>query len=830
MILDTFRQDVRIGTRVLIKEKTFCILAIIVLGLGIAGVTTQFAVVNALVLRGFSFPHPEQLMNVGLIDPMANDQQNNNGLGNILSAWDYEDIRAAQHSFSQMAGYINGSTVNITYHNTPQRYTGAYVTDDFFKIIGVSPILGRDFTPEDNKPGAEKVLLLSYEAWQRDFGGEKNIVGESVRVNGKTATVIGVMPPNFKFPVAEQLWLAFYNEFPLKPRDDRSATSPAIIGRLKPGVTLDQVNAELVGIARNLAKDNPKTNAQLTSASVQPLINTFSGPQLRQTVYAMLAAVVIVLLIACVNVMNMQFGRAALRAKQLAIRGALGATRWRLMRQMLTESLLIASAGAVFGVVLALYAVHLLVRATQALPFPLPYFVVFNIDGTVLVATVAATLLATVVSGLVPAWLSVRANASDLMKEGGRGNSSRLVNVITRILVVAQIALTAALLIGATLQIKSIRNQVTLDYGYDENGIYTARMGLFEGDYPTSEARQAFFVKTLRGLRSDPAFEGAAMTGRFRMTFSGFGQFEVEGRTYVTDRDRPRGNFEFISDGYFSTVGLKILEGRDFTIEDADAKQPVAIVNASFARKWFGRESALGRRVRLFNPASPDQWRTIVAVVPDTLMQGPFNQQTDNSGFYLPLLGAPPTPQFCTIVVRPHPGQRAETLGPALSRAVAQLDSNLPLYFGGTAARMHDEALGGNRLIATLFTIFGAVAVILAAVGLYGVMSFSVSQRTQEIGIRMALGADARRILRMIMRQGAWQVVIGLGIGGGTVALLLKMLGAEGLQNFLFKVNALDPVIYCAVAGLLAVVAAASCFVPARRATRVNPIVALRAE
>lgn len=830
MIFESFRQDVRVGTRVLIKEKAFCLLAIVVLGLGICGVTTQFTIVNAVVLRGFSFPHPEQLVSVGLLDPRADDNQNNNGAGFIPSSWDYEDMRAQQHSLASMAGYINGSTVNITYENTPRRYTGAYVTDEFFKIIGVSPILGRDFTPADNKPGGEKVLILAYDTWQRDFGGDKNVVRQSVRVNGKTATIIGVMPPNFKFPVSEQLWLAFYNEFPLKPRDDRSATSPTIIGRLKPGVTLDQANAEFISIARNIARDNPKTNEHFTSAAVQPLLNAFTGPQLRQTMFAMLGAVFMVLLIACVNVMNMQFGRATLRAKELAIRGALGATRWRLLRQMLTETLLVAAAGTVLGVGLAYYAVDLVDKATKALPFPLPYYIVFSIDAKVLAVTVGATLVATIVSGLLPAWLSVRANSAELMKEGGRGNSSRLVNAITRVLVVAQIALTAALLIAATLQIKSIRNQITLDYGYDENAVYAARMGLFEGDYPTSEARQQFFVKTLRALRSNPAFESAAMTGRFRMTFSAFGRFEVDGKTYVTDRDRPQGNFEFVSDGYFATLGLKILEGRDFTIEDADTKQPVAIVNASFARKWFGRESAIGRRIRIFNPASPDQWRTIVGVVPDTLMQGPFNQRTDNSGFYVPLLGVPPTPQFCTIVVRPHPGQRADTLGPILSKAVAELDSNLPLYFGGTPARLHDEQLGGNRIIASLFTIFGAVAVVLAAVGLYGVMSFSVNQRTQEFGIRMALGADARRILRLVMRQGAWQVVIGLVLGGGAVALLLGLVGAQALQNFLFRVNALDPLIYGSVAALIVAVAAASCLVPARRATRVNPMVALRTE
>jgi putative ABC transport system permease protein len=830
MILDSFRQDVRVGLRVLFKEKTFCILAAIVLALGIGGVTTQFTVVNAFVLRGFSFPHPEELVTVGLIDPLANDNQNNNGVGNIPSSQDYEDLRAAQQSFALMSGYLNGSTINVTYKNNPQRYTGGYVTDEFFKILGVSPILGRDFTPDDNKPGAEKTTILGYEIWQRDFGGDPKIVGETVRINGRAATIIGVMPQGFKFPVAEQLWVPLYNEFPIKPRGDPSGLGPAVIGRLKPGVSVDQVSAEFVSYAKRMAKDFPKTNGQLVSASVQSMLNSFVGPQTRQIVYAMLGATLMVLLIACVNVMNMQFGRAALRAKELAIRGALGATRWRIMRQMLTESLLVAILGGILGVLLGYYAVGLLVRAVKSLPFPLPYWISFEIDGTVLAATLAVTLLATIFSGLIPAWLSARANPAEVMKEGGRGNSSRLVNVITRILVVGQIAFTAALLIAAVLQVKSIRNQTTVNYGYDEEGVYSARMGLFEGDYPTSEVRQQFFARAVRALRTNPAFEGAAMSDRFRMTFANFGQFEVDGQTYVTDRDRPRGNSEAVSDGYFSTMGLRILEGRDFTLDDSDAKQPVAIVNASFAKKWFAKESPIGRRVRTFNPAQPQPWRTIVGVVPDTLMQGPFNQQTDSAGFYVPLLGVPPAPQFVTIVVRPHQGQRADTLAPALGAAVSQLDSNLPTYFGGTPGRLHDEILGVNRITATLFTIFGVVAVVLSSVGLYGVMSFAVSQRTQEFGIRMALGANAARILRMVMTQGARQLVIGLVLGGGSVALLLRAAGGEALQNFLFRVNALDPFIYTAVAALLTMVAAASCFVPALRATRVNPMEALRTE
>jgi len=829
-MIESIWQDIRIGLRVLFKEKSFCFLAVFVLALGICGVTTQFTVINAVILRGFSFPHPEQLASVGLIDPKGTPQNNNFGAGNIPSAHDYEDLRAAQQSFSQMAAYLNGSTINVSYKNNPQRYTGGYVTEDFFKITGVAPILGRDFTAEDNKPGSEKVTILGHEIWQRDFGGSPKIVGESVRINGRAATIIGVMPPNFKFPVSEQLWVPLFNEFPPKPRGDTAGIGPAILGRLKPGVNLDQANVEFIGLAQRLAKDNPKTNNQLTSAAVQPLQKAFTGPQLRQTLVAMFGAVIVVLIIACVNVMNMQFGRAALRARELAIRGALGATRWRLVRQMLTESFLVAFFGAIVGVVMAFWSISLLISATNGLPFPLPYWINFNIDPKVLAFTLAIVFVATLLSGFIPAILSARGNTAEMMKEGGRGNSSRLVNIITRTLVVGQIALTAALLIAAVLQIKSIRNQIKLDYGYDENGVYCARMGLMEGDYPTTEARQQFFARSLRMLRANPAFESAALTGRFRMTFGGFGQYEVDGQNYVTDRDRPQGNFEFVSDGYFSAIGLKVIEGRDFTMDDADSRQPVAIVSVAFARKYFGTESPLGKRVRIFNKAQPQPWRSIVGVVPDTLMQGPFNQQTDNSGFYCPILGVPPAPQFVTVVVRPHPGQRAETLATPLAKAVAELDSNLPTYFGGTPARLHDEILGGNRIFATLFTIFGVAAFVLSAVGLYGVMSFSVNQRTQEFGIRMALGADATRIFRMVMKQGAWQLAIGLVVGTGAAALLLGVLAAAALQNILYKVKPLDPSIYFAVAGLLTAVAAASCFVPARRATRVNPMVALRTE
>src|SRR3954469_25211980 len=416
MILDSFLQDIRVGLRVLFKDKTFCFLAVLVLGLGIGGATTQFTVVNAVVLRGLSFPHPEQLVTIGLIDPKATDQNNNFGFGLIPTAQDYEDLKATQKSCSLMAGYLSGSTISVTYKNNPQRYNGGYVTEDFFKIIGVSPILGRDFSAEDNKPGAERVIILGYEIWKRDFNGDPNIVGQSVRVNSKPASIIGVMPANFKFPNFEQLWTPLYNQFPPIPRGQlvigANNAAPSVMGRLKGGVTLDQANAEFITVARQLAREYPKTNQNFTSATVKPLANSLIGLQFRQTVWAMLAAVILVLLIACVNVMNMQFGRAALRGRELAIRGALGATRWRLVRQMMTESLVVASLGAIVGVLMAFWAVDMLVRATKALSQPPAYWVVFKIDGPALAFTVGIVFLATIVSGLIPALVSSRTNAA----------------------------------------------------------------------------------------------------------------------------------------------------------------------------------------------------------------------------------------------------------------------------------------------------------------------------------------------------------------------------------------------------------------------------------
>jgi putative ABC transport system permease protein len=837
IMLETLLRDVRIGLRVLVKEKSFCALAVVVLGLGISGVTTMFSVVNGVMLRGFSFPNAERLVSVNFVDPSTASFFGVNGQ---ISAMDYDELRPGQRSFEMLAAYLNGSTVNATVNGQPQRYTGAYVTEDFLRILGVAPVLGRDFTADDNKPGAAKVAIIGYGAWQRDFGGAADIVGKAVRINGRPATVVGVMGQGFAFPTNEEIWIPLYSEFPPKPRNDPAAIGPAVLGLIKHGVSLDEANAEVTTIARRFAAAYPETNKQFNTGQVKPLLDTFTGRALRGTMWTMLAFCVGVLLISCVNVMNMQFARATLRAKELAVRSSLGASRKRLVRQMLTESLLVAGIGAAVGIVLAYGSTDWLDATVRNLENPPPSWIRFDIDGKVLAITVAATLAAAVLSGLLPAILSSRANAVEVLRDGGRGNTSRSVSLISRGLVVFQIVVTCVLLVGSLLQVRSITNQQTIDYGYDTAGIISARMGLMEGDYPTPETRRVFYERLLRHFEGDVQFEAVALTNRMRMAFSGSGPIEIEGKTYRDNRDRPNANFEQVSGGYFGVTGQKLVEGRAFTTDDIDSRQPVAIVNAAFAQKHYGNESALGRRFRTVaaNGRQFGPWRTIVGVVTTIQMVGPFNNpNVDDSGFYVPFFANPfgpiqPGPfvnQFSTIIAKPRGGLRADAMATYLRRQVAAVDSNLPLYFVGTPKSQLDGFIAQNRIIATMFTIFGAVAMLLAAVGIYGVMSFAVNQRRQEFGVRMALGAHYGRILRMVLGQGAIQLTLGLALGLGVALALARVMGSA-VQNILFGVSASDPLIYSSVTTLIAIVSLVATIVPARRATRVDPMVALRAE
>jgi putative ABC transport system permease protein len=830
-------RDIRIGVRLLVKEKSFCALAVIVLALGIASVTTMFSVVSGVMLRGFSFPNSGRLVSLNFIDPSSATFFGVNGQ---ISSKDYQELLPQQQSFERLAAYLNGSTVNVTVDGHPQRYTGAYVTEEFLRILGVVPLMGRDFTEADNAPGAGKVAIISHALWQRDFGGAADILGKGFRLNGKAATVIGVMPQGFAFPTNEELWIPLFSEFPPRERNDPASNNPAVLGLIKAGVSLDQANAEATTIARRFAAAYPDTNKQFNTGQVQPLLDAFTPRPLRGTLWTMLGFCVGVLLISCVNVMNMQFARATLRAKELAVRSSLGATRIRLIRQMLTESLLIAAIGATLGIALAYASIDWLSATVRNLENPPPSWITFDVDAPVLTFTVLSTLAAAVFSGLLPALMSSRANAADVLREGGRGNTSRRVALISRGLVVFQIVVTCVLLTGSLLQLRSITNQQTIDYGYDTAGIISARMGLMDGDYPSPESRKVFYDRLLREFEGDAQVEAAALTNRFRMVFSGNGPIELEGKTYRENRDRPNANFEQVSGSFFAVTGQRLLAGRPFTNDDLDDRQPVAIVNDAFARRHFGTDSALGRRFRTVagNGRQPGPWRTIVGVVSTIRMMGPFNVPgVDETGFYVPFFANPfgptqPGPfvgQFTTIIVKPRQGQRADAMAVPLRQRIAKVDPNLPLYFVGTPKHHQESFVAQNRIIATMFSVFGVIAIVLASVGIYGVMSFSVNQRRQEFGVRMALGAHYGRILRMVLGQGAAQVALGLVLGVG-LALTLATLAGAGIQNILFGVSARDPLTYATVIAVITAVSFLATLVPARRATRVDPMIALRAE
>ncbi len=835
-MFENLLRDVRIGVRVLLKERAFCALAILVLALGICGVTTMFAVVNGVIIRGFSFPNAARLVHVDFIDPTTGSGRS---AERHMGSADFAELAEAERSFTMIAAYSGGETVNMTFDGQARRYEGVLATPDLFRILGIDPALGRNFDAADDRPGAEKVAIISHGLWQRDFGGSANIVGRVVRLNGAPAAIVGVMPRGFAFPYREDVWIPLHSQVPVLPRNDPRDRSALALALLKPGVSIDAANAEVTSFARRFAGSYPATNKRYSAGLVLPLIEIYTPTGLKGTLLTMLGVCVGVLLIACVNVMNMQFARATLRAKELAVRSSLGATRNRLVRQMLTESVMVAAAGAALGVPLAYEATDWLWATVHSMRFGPPTWMTFDIDGRVLALTVAATAAAAVVSGLVPAWIASRADTVAVLRDESRGSTGRSVAVATGGLVVLQLVVTCVLLVGSLLQVRSIVKQQQVDFGYDTRGVLSARISLTDARYEAPDARKLFYDRLLVALRDSPDFRAAALTNRTRMVSSRTTRIEIEGKVYKQQRDRPLTNVEKVSAGFAETIGQPVAEGRAIRDDDLDSKLPVAVVNEAFAHRHFGRDSAVGRRFRTVgDDEQPGPWRTIVGVARTVRMLGVFNDPlADDSGFYMPFHGTvegpvPATPapsESATVVVRPRANVRAETAFSALRRAVEKVDRDLPLYFVGTPARHYDDALAQNRVIAGTFSTFGLVAVLMASVGLYGVMSFSVNRRRQEFGVRMALGADRRAIVAIVLRQGARRIALGLTLGFA-LAFVLATVGRNVLAGMLFNISPHDAFSYSVVFAVVAVVSLVATVVPALRAARVHPMTALRAE
>ncbi len=835
-MFENLLRDVRVGVRVLLKERGFCALAILVLALGICGVTSEFAVVNGVLIRGFSFPNARRLVHVDFIDPATGTGPYASGR---MASMDFAELAAAQRSFTMIAAYTGGETVNMTVEGKPRRYEGAFATPDFFRILGIDPVLGRNFERLDDRPGAEKVAIISHGVWQRDFGGAANIVGRLVRVNGGPATIIGVMPKGFAFPYREAVWIPLHSEFPVLPRNDPRDRTTRVLALIKPGISLDAANAEVTSFARRFAEAYAATNKRYTAGLVLPLIQLYTPGALTGAILTMFGFCVAVLLIACVNVMNMQFARATLRAKELAIRSSLGATRSRLVRQMLMESGLLATAGAVLGIPLAYAATDWAWATVHAMQYGPPTWMTFDIDPRVLAVAVGTTVAAAVVSGLVPAWMASRGDTVPVLRDQSRGTTGRGVTLAAGGLVVLQLVVTCVLLVGSLLQVRAIVEREHVDFGYDTGSVLSARIGLTDRRYEAPDARRLFYDHLLVALRNSPDFDAAAITNRDRMVWSGTTRVEIEGNIYEQQRDRPTTNWEKVSGGFAETIGQRVIQGRAIAAGDLDSKLPVAVVNEAFARRHFGRDNPVGRRFRTVgDDEQPGPWRTIVGVTRTVRMLGVYSSPlADDSGFYLPfygsvegpLLAVPVPDQFATIVARPRANGPTGVIFSALRRAVDRVDRDLPLYYVGTPAQHYDSALAQNRVVAGMFSTLGVLAVLMASAGLYGVMSFSVNRRRREFGVRMALGADPRAIVRIVLRRGVCQIASGLTLGFA-LAFALATAGRDVLAGMLFNVSAHDPFSYAVVFAVVTVVSLVAALVPALAAARVHPMTALRAE
>jgi predicted permease len=798
--------DARVNLRSLLKQPGLALVAILALTLGIGLTTVMFSIIQGAFWRGLPFDNPERIVAVAAMDTSdANDS------GGDVTQYDFAEWAKAQRSFDLFGAFYQG-TINLSEGaGQAERVEGAFITANTFDIVGARPAKGRLLQSADEAPGAPRVVLLGHDLWQRRYVGDEDIVGRTIRMNGQPATIVGVMPPGFKFPTSGEAWTALTVDTRVEHRTDAVSVIP--VGRLAPGVSIDDANAEFVGLAARTAAQFPDTSRTL-SASVKPYINRFLGPDVLPMLLTMLGAVFGVLLIACANVANLLIARTAVRTKEIAIRTALGASRSRIIRQLLGESAILAMFGALGGLVLAQTGIGLFNRAI--VDTDPPFWIDIRLDPTVLLFTVGLALIATLASGLLPALQASRADVNDVLKDETRGSSGLRVGRMSRALVVVEIALSCGLLVASGLAIKSIVKLKTTDFGFASADVFTARVGLFETDYPTPEARARFFADLQSRLSALPGIRGATIASNLPATGANRPTIVIDGVTYASREDHPPARTVLITPTFFETFGRQVVKGRVFRDADDLSAPRVAIVNESFVAKFFADTDPLGRRFRL-SDAAPDAWITVVGVAPDLYLDGLENKRPE--GFYTPL--AQDAPRFASIAVRATGSPMA--LASAVRSQVAAQDANLPIYF----VRTMEEFLAQNnwhyQVFGTLFTAFGASALFLATVGLYAVMAFSVSRRTQEIGVRLALGASGGQVMRLVLRQAMWQVAIGLVIGVALGAGLSQM-----LTIIMFGVEPWDLAVFSTVVVSLFATAMLACLIPARRALRVHPTTALR--
>ncbi len=809
----TLLSDLRFGSRMLAKTPLLSLVAVFTIGLGVGLTTHTFSTVYGTILRGLPVPGQERLSFIA---------ENNLELGisrTDMPIHDFEDLRAQQTAFEDVAAFYQG-TVNVAGdENPPERLAGAYISANALSHIGIDPIHGRTFRAGEDAPDASPMIVLGHHVWENRFGSDSEIVGKFIRVNGETTEILGVMPPGFRFPFLEDVWLTHRIDRAGLPRGEGQDLD--VFGRLREGVSLDVARAELTAIGQRLAQAFPESNEGI-GMTAYPYEEQFMPREIRAVLWVMLAATFGVLLIACANVANLLMARASIRSKEVAIRTALGASRWRVVRQLLMESLVLVVLGGGVGLVIAYVGLQPY-RAAVAGIYK-PYWIDFRMDSAVLLFSVFVTAAAGVAAGVFPALRASGIDTSEVLKDEGRGSSSLRLGRLSRFLVISEIAVSCALLVGAGFMVKSVVNLKTVDLGFETDRVISGRVGLFVTDYPDSLARDQFFASLLERAEAEPGVEAAAV-GSSLPGLGGPRYFiSVEGEEYPTDTDHPAVLATTISSGYFDVFGVRLLEGRDFYAAEARlGGDPVVIVNRSFAESHLGGSGALGRHIRLGRSDSTRPWRMVVGVVPDMHVGGNVGGIGDDrerpERIFLPR-GALDN-AFMSLAVRTQGPPIA--LAPAIRSLVAELDRNLPVYDLLPMDQAIEESTWAFVLFGSLFSIFGAAALFLACVGLYGVMAFSVAQRRVEIGVRMAMGAESKSIVGLVMARGAKQ--LGIGISAG---ILLGVLMSRSMRVILYGVEIWDPLVYLAIISTLSVTGLLACFFPARAATRADPVEALR--
>jgi putative ABC transport system permease protein len=807
-------QDLRFGVRLLVKDRWFTAIAVIALALGIGVNSTVFTFVNAVLIRGLPFDDPDRIMALGTRDARNRDRG--------LSYLEFQDWREGNRAFSGIAAF-SGQTMNVSDEGrAPERFGGPYISANAFTLIGEKPLVGRDFLPEDDRPGAPPVVLLGNGIWKNRYGSDPAVIGRTIKVNELPATIVGVMPEGFKFHINADLWVPLAHLTGLAEQK-REARNFEVFGRLADGVTIAQARAELNGVASRLAHDFPATNKDI-SPTVMTFNERYNGGQIRLMFLSLMGAVGFVLLIACANVANLLLARSANRSREISVRVSLGATRRRIVRQLLVESVLLAVIGGVLGLGLSIVGIRLFDAAVADVGKP--YWIRFTFDGRVFMFLAAICLGTGVIFGLAPALHVSKTDINEVLKEGGRSGSGLRARRWTSALIVVELALTLVLLSGAGFMMRSLLVLYQRDVGVETSHVLTMRLQLPSRKYSTPDLRRDFYKRLDERLAALGNVQAATITTNPPMAGGSPQQLVIEGREPAAGEQPQTVTQLMIGSRYFETMGLQLARGRGFDELDGTAGHETGIINQRFAAMHFAGEDPIGRRIRLASEAPPGATAptptvvTIVGIAP-TVRQRNLQEVLADPVVYIPLRSQ--APAFATLMLR-TPGDPA-ALTPAVREEVRAIDPDLPLFGIQTLDQLLAQGRWPFQIFGTMFAAFALIALALSAVGLYAVTAYSVSQRTQEIGVRMALGARPQQVWWLVLRGAIAQLTIGLAIGiGGAIGV------GRLLQSLLVQSGSRDGATLTSIALLLVFVSLAACFWPARRATRLDPANALRYE